>query len=394
MSSIFQRVLEIQSRVQEELLARQNVVGVAVGYKDENGEPAVVALVQQKLPVAALSAADMVPREIEGVKTDVVEVGYLQALNTINPRQAFRPTIPGGVSIGHPRITAGTLGAMVKDRTTGDRLILSNNHVIAASNDARNGDPILQPGPTDGGTNPTDAVAKLERFIELQYLEGPINPPTPEPDPTPKPDPKPDPEPTQPGGGTGSSGCDVVDVLVSLSNLLAGLTGSEKRVTASSQAEIAAQTAVKTASTARPTTATNVSAQSIPNNLVDAALARPNNPDMFDDEILQIGKITGSTAPTVGMNVRKFGRTTSYTEGMITLLNATISVNYVTSAGPRTARFTGQVISEPISQGGDSGSLVVDANSQNAVGLLFAGSPLATIFSPIDVVLSTLNVTF
>lgn len=389
MSSIFQKVLEIQSRVQDELLARQNVVGVAVGYRDDSGEPAVVALVQQKLPVVALAAEDMVPREIEGVRTKVIEVGFLQALNTINPRQSFRPTIPGGVSIGHPKITAGTLGAMVKDRTTGDRLILSNNHVIAASNDGKKGDPILQPGPMDGGTNPADAVATLERYIELQYLEGPINPPEPTPDPTPDPKPTPDPSPTQPPTG-GSSGCDVVDVLVSLSNLLAGLTGSEKRVTSTTQAQMA----VKAASTARPTSTRTASAQSTANNLVDAALARPNDPAMFDDEILQIGRITGSTAPTVGMNVRKFGRTTNYTEGMITLLNATVSVNYVTSAGARTARFTGQVISEPISQGGDSGSLVVDANSQNAVGLLFAGSPLATIFTPIDVVLSTLNITF
>lgn len=391
MSSIFQKVIEVQTRFQEELLERQNVVGVAVGIRPESNEPAVVALVQQKLPVAALSARDMVPKEIDGVPTKVIEVGYLQALSTINPRQTFRPTIPGGVSIAHYKVTAGTLGSMVKDRTTGERLILSNNHVLANSNDAAKGDPILQPGPQDGGMNPASAVATLERFIELQYLEGPITQPT-QPDPEPKPKPEPKPDPVNPGSG-GSSGCDVVDVLVSLSNLLAGLTGSEKRVTSTTQTALAAQTATKTAQTARPTSATTAQSSSA-TNLVDAALARPNDPAMFDDNILQIGKVTGSTTPTLGMNVRKFGRTTGYTEGMITLLNATVSVNYVTSAGSRTARFTGQVICEPISQGGDSGSLVVDAASQNAVGLLFAGSPLATIFTPIDVVLSTLNVEF
>ncbi|NOG48389.1 MAG: hypothetical protein HND48_02265 [Chloroflexi bacterium] len=55
------------------------------------------------------------------------------------------------------------------------------------------------------------------------------------------------------------------------------------------------------------------------------------------------------------MAVRKAGRTTDYTQSMITLLNATVNVGYVTVRGPRTARFTGQIIAQPFSQGGDSG---------------------------------------
>jgi hypothetical protein len=47
-----------------------------------------------------------------------------------------------------------------------------------------------------------------------------------------------------------------------------------------------------------------------------------------------------------------------------------------------------------MSTGGDSGSLIVEANTQNAVGLLFAGSGQTTVFTPIDRVLSTLNVKF
>jgi len=114
---------------------------------------------------------------------------------------------------------------------------------------------------------------------------------------------------------------------------------------------------------------------------------------MFTDDIQNIGKVEGTLAPTLGMRVRKMGRTTGLTFGTITLLNATVNVGYTTSRGNRTARFTGQVITEAMSQGGDSGSLVVDATQNKAVGLLFAGSPLATIFTPIDVVLAGLNVT-
>jgi hypothetical protein len=51
------------------------------------------------------------------------------------------------------------------------------------------------------------------------------------------------------------------------------------------------------------------------------------------------------------------------------------------------------VVTESMSAGGDSGSLIVDATENKAVGLLFAGSNLATIFIPIENVLTALNIT-
>ena len=379
-SSIFQRVIAVQQRVEDELLAKRNVVGVAVGYRNADGEmtdiPAVVALVERKLPLAALSVSDTVPEVINGVRTDVYEVGYLQAQQ--NPTDRFRPVIPSGVSIGHYKITAGTLGMIVRDRTTDERLILSNNHVLANSNEAVIGDPILQPAPMDGGKNPGDIVAHLERFIELSYLEGPITEPEPEP---------PIDEPGQPGGG-----CDVVDALVGISNLLARLSGSEKRVQATAMQALAAQTRPAPDAPTGPVMAPDVRAQAAANNVADCALARPVNPEMFSNSILGIGTINGIRVPELGLRVRKHGRTTGLTEGTISLLNATVNVNYVTAAGPRTARFTGQVITEPMSQGGDSGSIIVDTNSDRAVGLLFAGSSLATIFTPMQIVLDALNI--
>jgi hypothetical protein len=69
-----------------------------------------------------------------------------------------------------------------------------------------------------------------------------------------------------------------------------------------------------------------------------------------------------------------------------------VDVGYTTTAGRKTARFTGQVMTTNMSADGDSGSLIVDKNSQNAVGLLFAGSGIVTIFTPIDIVLNALQV--
>jgi hypothetical protein len=359
------QIFQAQAVFQDSLLNKPNVCGVAVGNKNLVGEECLVVLVNQKKPVAALSAEEMVPRHLDGVRTDVLEVGYLRAYES--PRDRFRPVIPVGVSIGHYKITAGTLGAIVTDRQTGERFILSNNHVLANSNQSLVGDPILQPGPTDGGQNPGDMVARLERFIQLRYVDEVVTTPPP---------PTPTPPPTGGGGTTPpTSSCDVVSAIVAITNGLASLLGSDKRVTPT-------QAAPQSASSAPV-------AQATPTNAVDAALARPLNLGMFSPDIRGIGTVSGTKPAVLGQKVRKSGRTTGYTEGTITLLNATINVAY----GDRTARFTGQIITTPMSQGGDSGSLIVDGDENKAVGLLFAGSNLSTIFTPIDVVLSALNVT-
>lgn len=375
------QALQAQALYEPDLLKKANVVGVAVGFKEEkgatDGELSVVVLVEQKKPLAALSAQDVIPPEVDGMKTDVYEVGFLRAQQFQSPRERFRPTIPAGVSIGHFKVTAGTFGILVTDRTTGDKLVLSNNHVLANSNDSQAGDSILQPGAIDGGLNPSDVVATLERFVRLRYTdEPPVAPPTP-PDPGPGPTP-----PTNPGT---PSGC--LPTIVAVINAFASLFGSQQRLTTATVVQSGA------ASVVMPTpVALSAMPQAVPENRVDCALARPIDPAMFSDQIRQIGAVSGTKAATLGMRVRKYGRTTEYTEGQVTLLNATVNIAYNTVAGQKTARFTGQVITGAMSQGGDSGSLIVDTAENKAVGLLFAGSELATIFSPIDEVLNALNV--
>lgn len=55
-----------------------------------------------------------------------------------------------GESVGHVRVTAGTIGCFGIDQD-GSVGILSNNHVLAATNAGRSADVILQPGRLDGG---------------------------------------------------------------------------------------------------------------------------------------------------------------------------------------------------------------------------------------------------
>ena len=380
------QAIQAQSLHQNSLLQKANVVGVAVGYKehkgDKNGDVSLVVLVEQKKPLAALAAEDVVPAEVEGMKTDVYEVGYLRALNSMNPRQSYRPIIPNGVSVSHYKVTAGTLCTIVHDRVTNDALLLSNNHVFANSNDADLGDPILQPGAMDGGDVDSGTVARLERYVRLRYIGDPddgqppvVQPPTDGSNPSPSPT-------TNPGRG-----CNLLTIIAGFGNVLGSLLGSDTRLKLESRSAVAAASAMPQPLTAFQTPGGIIVAQ----NSVDAALARPVDPDMFSDDILGIGIVNETTLPRLGMRVRKFGRTTGYTEGHITLLNATVNVAYSTAKGTKTARFVGQV-TEAMSQGGDSGSLICDVDNNKAVGLLFAGSNLATIFTPIDLVLSALNV--
>jgi len=59
----------------------------------------------------------------------------------------------GGISISDEfHLASGTLGGKVHDRITGEEMILSNWHVLAADWRARRGQLIYQPGRMDGGT--------------------------------------------------------------------------------------------------------------------------------------------------------------------------------------------------------------------------------------------------
>ncbi len=308
--------------------ARANVVGIGAGVKwkggQPTGEPALVVLVAQKVEREQLSAAQLVPEKLADMQTDILAIGYPVAgggetveAGTQTLAIRIRPA-EGGWSVGHVNITAGTIATCVYDILPGGSVsppahgtgipsryyILSNNHVLANSNAASPGDPILQPGPIDGGTNPADRIATLSRFIPIT-----MDPPVPRP---------------------------------------------QHR------------------------------------NLVDAATAEGQFHDL-DREIYWIGSVRGwqrKANVTVGTVVQKTGRTTNFTTGRITAISATVDVGY---GGGRVARFVDQIITTNISAGGDSGSLVLNLDNV-AVGLLFAGSSVATIVNQIENVRSLLRV--
>ncbi len=96
--------------------------------------------------------------------------------------------------------------------------------------------------------------------------------------------------------------------------------------------------------------------------------------------MLYIGAPQGSAAANLDMIVHKFGRTTGYTAGRITSVDADVTVEYDTGG----FTFADQIMIRGLdgadfSAAGDSGSLILERGSQHAVGLLFAGGRGFTI---------------
>jgi hypothetical protein len=114
-------------------------------------------------------------------------------------------------------------------------------------------------------------------------------------------------------------------------------------------------------------------------NIVDAAVAEPTHSRNVVAAIIGLVIPRGVGQALPGGLVVKAGRTTQVTIGFVLATNATVVVGYG-AAG--TAQFRNQIITTAMSAGGDSGSLLMDANL-NAVGLLFAGSPFITIHNNI-----------
>lgn len=127
-------------------------------------------------------------------------------------------------------------------------------------------------------------------------------------------------------------------------------------------------------------------------NWMDAALARFNRGVAARAAILGIGPPTGAGAPRLHQLVRKSGRTTGLTEGVIRAVRFDVfNIEYDQGM----VRMDDVVVIEGVggafSRPGDSGSAVVDAGGR-VVALLFAGSDLVTFAIPIRRVLRRLRV--
>lgn len=118
--------LQLRRRIEPELLRIPEVTGVSN--------------LDDRLRIYVEGTPDIFPRHIEGVRVEVVKTGKIKALHlmnvpwftpqkavALNRTQRYRP-VPGGCSVGHPLVSAGTMGTVLMVGAT--KYGLSNNHVL------------------------------------------------------------------------------------------------------------------------------------------------------------------------------------------------------------------------------------------------------------------------
>jgi len=169
-NELLEAIRPVKGAAEDELLQRPGVVGVDIGYKEVGGsstdELAIRLLVEEKRDV---EPAQRMPQAINEVTTDVIQVGRM-VFTQLPDTNRYNPLI-GGCSIGTcggaPGV--GTLGMLVRDRSTGQMMALSNWHVlVGGTTGAFN---VTQPGPGDGGFCPGDIVGQVSRSAINEYVD-------------------------------------------------------------------------------------------------------------------------------------------------------------------------------------------------------------------------------
>jgi hypothetical protein len=314
-------VIAVSARPFETLPRLQR--SIALGVARQANEYRLAVRVQRPSLLRS-SLVEQLTRHARG-EVDVRMVGRIDkrptAVRRVPARRAVIPWYQAntrplliGASVGHVKVTAGTIGAFVK---RGNRTyLLSNNHVLANEDLGRAGDWILQRAAYDGGKPPGERAARLRFWIRLK-----------------------------------TNGANVVDAaLAQLETAVAADVAQLRDIQQGADRKL-----------------------------------RGVGPQFIDE----------------GDRVFKVGRTTGPTEGRVTAFDVdNVIVNYDRG----NLRFDNQIEIEgagtrAFSDGGDSGSLIVNSDMQ-ALALLFAGGDTGgtngmglTYANPIHRVLSDLKAT-
>jgi hypothetical protein len=144
---------QVLERVKDKWLKTENVTGIGIGYKYVKGKPdftkVVLAIaVEKKFPLDEVRKRKLteIPSEIDGVATDVDEMPRMRpAASASGSRDDRKDPLVGGLTVGvnTKPFWYGTLGAIVFDRSTGEQMVLSNQHVL----DGPAGTEVVQPSP-------------------------------------------------------------------------------------------------------------------------------------------------------------------------------------------------------------------------------------------------------
>lgn len=238
---------------------------------------------------------------------------------------------------------SGTLGSLIQDSSAAHtQYILSNNHVLARSDQAHTGDIIVQPGLIDNNCTPF-------------------------------------------GLGSGTA---VVGSLTGWLPLKSGLTNADAAIAQVSAGSVNTSGAILELGSRQP----------------DGTLAAapPGTSCTIASSGTSCVAGKGEAVTTTGLTVAKSGRTTGLTCANVSTVSLNVQVSYFTDCAettPYTTKtYTNQlgITGNQFSDAGDSGSLIVDTANAEPVGLFFAGGLTSSgtsegVANPVGDVLSELS---
>jgi hypothetical protein len=176
-------VASVMRKSRSELVSKSRIRQLGIGYKIRDGKltdnVGIVVYVSKKPDENTLLSQHIkpIPKEIDGVLTDVIEVKFVPR-STVVPDDARHRPITGGIAtIRSPEPATGTLGLVLKKgKGNAAKLYgITNNHVGAGEDvdgmspaAAKKGDLWIQPGAHGNGRTPQDTIAKLFMWNRLK----------------------------------------------------------------------------------------------------------------------------------------------------------------------------------------------------------------------------------
>jgi hypothetical protein len=172
-----ERVVRIKENIQDDLFKRKGVSGIDVDYKKRKGEAtkqlSIVVHVDKKMPIDEIERDEMIPHEVDGIPTDVIECDPKGRWPSKYAEELLQKTsvsagvtapqsnvLQGGLSISNPSsaITNGTLGLVFDYK--GQTCMVSCQHVFARAYNVTSGENLVEPSVANGGRLPNNLAGQ------------------------------------------------------------------------------------------------------------------------------------------------------------------------------------------------------------------------------------------
>jgi hypothetical protein len=299
-----------------DLSPRQNVVGVGVDEKYVSGLatgiPVVKFLVRSKVPVSALTRREMLPARVDGFETDVEETGPIVPQGGRAGRKRRAANVPSAATMPNPRLRLRPAqpGGSIGFREPNDEFVMAGTFGLLVK-DAAGKKYVLSNNHVLAFENGTHADGRRRTALRAG---API---------------------FQPGLlDNGDPDQDKIAELTRWVNLRADRD----------------------------------------DNAVDGAIARLMPQTVAAPEVLFIGRPKGTDDARADMVVHKFGRTTSYRAGRVSSVAFDVVIPYEVGDVMFADQIAIRGLNGRFSDAGDSGSAILERDTNMVVGLLFAGA--------------------